>query len=57
MERFINAGFSEQYYSDLKSIAHDEEQHVMLLESAITAAGATPNQACTYNFAFTDVCV
>ena len=29
----------------------------MLLESALTAAGVTPNQACTYNFAFTDVCV
>ena len=52
---FLEAGYSAVYYSNLKYIAHDEEQHVELLESALMAAGVTPNMACTYDFPFTDV--
>ena len=52
---FIEAGFPESYYSDLKYISHDEESHVELLESALMAAGVTPVAACSYNFVFTDV--
>lgn len=51
---FIKAGFSSQYYDNLKYIAHDEEQHVMLLTSALTAAGYKPVAACTYSFPYTD---
>jgi len=51
---FLAAGFSSHYYNNLKYIIHDEEQHVMYLTSALTAAGATPVAACTYNFPYTD---
>lgn len=51
---FTNAGFSSAYYDNLKYIAHDEEQHVELLTSALTAAGYPPVAACTYNFPYTD---
>ena len=53
-QMFIDAGFSAQYFSNLKYIAHDEEQHVTLLESAITSLGAKPVDACTYSFPYTD---
>lgn len=36
-------------------MAHDEEQHVVFLEAAITQAGATPVASCQYNFPITDV--
>ena len=52
--QFVAAGFSSNYYTNLKYIAHDEELHVQLLESAIKAAGATPVAACVYSFPFTD---
>ena len=52
--QFISAGYSDAYYSNLKYIAHDEEQHVELLTTALTAAGATPVAACTYKFPYTD---
>jgi len=51
---FTAAGFSTQYYNNLKFIAHDEETHVEALEAAITAAGATPVAACEYKFPYTD---
>ena len=51
---FLDAGFTSAYYTNLKYIAHDEEQHVMLLTSALAAAGASPVAACTYNFPYTD---
>lgn len=35
---------------DIFSIAHDEEGHVLYLEAGLTAAGASPVAACTYNF-------
>lgn len=52
---FTNAGFSAAYYNNLKFITHDEEQHVELLTSALTTAGAKPVAACTYSFPYTDV--
>ena len=51
---FLAAGFSSEYYSNLKYIAHDEESHVELLTSALTAAGAKPVAACEYDFPYTD---
>ena len=51
---FLAAGFSSAYYNNLKYIAHDEEQHVMLLTSALAAAGAMPVAACSYKFPYTD---
>lgn len=52
----MDAGYDAQYYSDLKYIVFDEEQHVKLLTAALTEAGVTPNEACEYKFPFTDVC-
>jgi len=54
-EMFIDAGYTAMYYSNLKYIAHDEEAHVELLTSALSAAGAMPVAACEYDFGFTDV--
>lgn len=47
---FTAANFSADFYSQLKYIAHDEEGHVLYLEAGLTAAGAKPVAACTYNF-------
>ncbi|MCJ1359641.1 MAG: hypothetical protein MMC33_009643 [Icmadophila ericetorum] len=52
---FIAAGFSQDFYNNLKFVVHDEEQHVELLTSALAAAGASPVAACTYDFPYTDV--
>jgi len=54
-QAFLDAGYSATYYSNLKYIAHDEEQHVELLEQGLIAAGAKPVQACKYHFPYTDV--
>ncbi|KAI7968804.1 hypothetical protein EIK77_002800 [Talaromyces pinophilus] len=43
-------GFDQVFISNLEFIAHDEEQHVVLLESAISQAGAAPVAACQYSF-------
>ena len=51
---FVAAGFTSDYYNNLKYIAHDEEQHVELLTSALAAAGASPVAACEYSFPYTD---
>merc|ERR1712113_1013620 len=52
---FEKAGFSKDYYNNLKYIAYDEQQHVQLLSNALSAAGVTPVQECTYNFPYEDV--
>ncbi|TKA41471.1 hypothetical protein B0A49_13499, partial [Cryomyces minteri] len=36
---FTDAGFSKDFYNQLKYIAHDEEGHVVYLEAALKAAG------------------
>lgn len=55
-QQFIDAGYDAKYYSDIKYIAFDEEQHVKLLTAALAEAGVTPNEPCEYTFPFTDVC-
>ncbi|EEA19413.1 hypothetical protein TMatcc_009546 [Talaromyces marneffei ATCC 18224] len=52
---FTSAGFNEAFLINLEFIAHDEEQHVVLLQSAISQAGAAPVASCQYNFPITDV--
>lgn len=52
---FIAAGFDDAFVKNLGFVAHDEEQHVVFLEAAITQAGATPVASCQYNFPITDV--
>lgn len=54
---FEEAGYSATYFTNLKYIASDEQDHVMFLSQALTAAGVTPNKACTYNFPYKDVYV
>jgi len=53
IDDFTSAGFTAQFYDELKYIAHDEEQHVLYLESGLTAAGAMPVAACEYAFPMT----
>ncbi|EPS35267.1 hypothetical protein H072_11398 [Dactylellina haptotyla CBS 200.50] len=53
--KFLAAGFTREYYQNLKYIAHDEEAHVKLLTDGITTAGGMPVAACTYDFPITDV--
>ncbi|CUS25225.1 LAQU0S39e00122g1_1 [Lachancea quebecensis] len=49
VDDFVDANFTEDFYTQLKYIAHDEEAHLVFLEQAIKATGAEPVQACTYN--------
>lgn len=39
----------------MKQIREHEAQHVTLLSGGLTAAGATPVQACTYKFPYKGV--
>lgn len=55
LEDFQKAGYSATYYNNLKYIAFDEQSHVQLLSSALTAAGVTPVIPCQYSFPYTDV--
>jgi len=50
----VQAGFSVQAYNNILFVAEDEQTHVTALRTAISAAGATPVQACRYKFGFTD---
>lgn len=52
---FKNAGFDEAVYNRIKTVSSDEAQHVSFLSGALSAAGAKPVAACTYNFGYTDV--
>ncbi|KAK3308574.1 ferritin-like domain-containing protein [Chaetomium strumarium] len=51
---FQALGLTQQEIDDLLKIGKTEEEHVILLQSAIAQAGVQPVQPCTYNFAFTD---
>ena len=53
-DAFVAAGFTKEYYDNLKYIAFDEESHVTALSAALTKAGATPVKACKYKFPYTD---
>ena len=52
---FTDAGFSSDFFNNLKFIVHDEESHVVALTAALQKAGATPVAACEYSFPYTDV--
>ena len=52
---FTKAGFTETFYNNIKETSLDETTHVAFLTSALTAAGAKPVAACTYDFGVTDV--
>ncbi|ORY84726.1 ferritin-like domain-domain-containing protein [Leucosporidium creatinivorum] len=51
---FSKAGFTG-VYPLLQQVSADESQHVSFLTSALSAAGATPVEACEYTFPYTDV--
>lgn len=55
VDDFKSAGFDEETYNRIKMVSSDEAQHVSFLTGALTAAGAKPVAACTYNFGYTDV--
>ena len=49
-DQFAAAGFDATFYANLKEVSADETTHVSFLTAALTAAGATPVAACTYDF-------
>lgn len=49
-DQFASAGFDATFYANLKEVSSDETTHVSFLTAALTAAGATPVAACTYDF-------
>jgi hypothetical protein len=51
---FLAANFTSDFYTQLKTVAHDEEAHVVFLTAALTAAGVAPVAACTYSFPMDD---
>lgn len=53
-EDFVAGGYGADYRDLLKYIAADESSHVEQLSAALSAAGATPVEPCTYNFPYED---
>ncbi|KAL2025021.1 hypothetical protein VTK56DRAFT_23 [Thermocarpiscus australiensis] len=51
---FEALGLQQKQIDDLLQVGQTEQQHVILLQSAIAQAGVQPVQPCTYNFGFTD---
>lgn len=51
--QFTAAGFGGAFYANLQEIAADEATHVSFLTAGLTAAGASPVAACTYDFPYT----
>lgn len=54
-EDFAAYGLDNVFYTNLKTISSDEATHVSFLTGALTAAGATPVVANTYDFGFSDI--
>lgn len=52
---FMAANFTQETYNRIKTIGADEAAHVDFLTKGLTAAGAKPVSACTYDFGYTDV--
>lgn len=52
---FAAAGYDNVFYTNLKSIAADEQSHVEFLTGALSAAGVKPVVPNTYAFGFEDV--
>lgn len=55
VDDFTKAGFSRDFYKQLKYISYDETTHVLYLESGLEAAGMKPVEACEYNFTMSSV--
>jgi hypothetical protein len=55
VEDFKSAGFDEATYNRIKTVSGDEATHVSFLTGALSAAGAKPVEACTYDFGYKDV--
>ena len=55
VEDFKAANFSEETYNRIMTISGDEKTHVEFLTGALSAAGAKPVEACTYDFGYKDV--
>lgn len=51
---FAKLGLAPEQIKDLVQIGKTEEQHVVLLQTALAQAGVKPVQPCTYEFGFTD---
>ena len=51
---FAAAGFDATFYQNLLEVSADEATHVAFITAGLTAAGATPVAACTYDFPSTD---
>lgn len=51
---FAALGLNTQQIADLKQIGKTEQEHVILLQSALAQANQKPVQPCTYEFGFTD---
>jgi len=52
---FADASLPSEVYNYLGLIRDHETSHVALLTSVLSSRGATPVQACSYNFGFTSV--
>jgi hypothetical protein len=52
---FAAAGFNSVVYNNIVEIGKDEASHVAFLTSALSAAGASPVAACSYNFPYNSV--
>jgi hypothetical protein len=51
---FLQLGLTQTQVDDLLQVGQTEQEHVVLLQSAIAAAGVQPVQPCNYSFGFTD---
>lgn len=51
---FSSSGFGDDTRKKIQAISDDETAHVTFLTAALTAAGATPVQACNYTFPHVD---